>query len=166
VGPSKVVVLQVESALISPKRSLTKEEPGRGTAFLWWTDAVDETAGVLKVSPELRTAREVWLKAGFIASSAAEASDEAEPVAAGEQHLLCCYRRGTRAAGRVHRQRVFRRRTLLREVESLLESHKRANVGLWLQPRLRLPRGVLVQDDTQGLIGPQMEGCGADRMAS
>jgi hypothetical protein len=56
--------------------------------------------------------------------------------------------------------------TLLREVESLLESHKRANVGLWLQPRLRLPRGVLVQDDTQGLIGPQMEGCGAGRMAS
>jgi len=88
VGPSKVVVLQVESALIiSPKRSLTKEEPGRGTAFLRWTDAVDETAGVLKVSPELRTASEVWLKAGFIASSAAEASDEAEWVAAGQQHL-------------------------------------------------------------------------------
>jgi hypothetical protein len=52
-----------------------------------------------------------------------------------------------------------------REVESLLESHKRANVGLWLQPRLRLPRRVLVQDDTQGLIGPQMEGCRARRTA-
>jgi hypothetical protein len=92
-------------------RSLTKEEPGRGTAFLWWTDAVDETAGVLKVSPELRTASEVWLKAGFSelgGGSVSEASDEAESVAAGQQHLQCCSRRGTRATGRVHRQRVFR----------------------------------------------------------